>query len=92
MILLQIYSTSTPIHYGISTRAENSLKEWLEFQFRELHRKVDAIAETQVKLQSAFLKRKNKKVTVFIHSYTHACLYSSYSTACSAVTIMLDVH
>jgi hypothetical protein len=62
--------TQTSSHGGAFQPAHNGdivlLKQWLECQFKELHRKIDAVAETQSHLKSLIFKKKNRKVRIYI--------------------------
>jgi hypothetical protein len=53
--------SSTPVP-GDRGRQQD-LKWWLQLQFSELHKKIDAIAETQNQLKTMLVKKKSKKVT-----------------------------
>lgn len=53
--------TSTPRH----SNEEQTLKQWLEFQFMEIHKKLNVISDKQERLQQALLKKKSRKVNKF---------------------------
>ena len=41
---------------------QESLKQWLEFQFMEIHRKLNTVTEMQKQLQQAIIIEENRKV------------------------------
>ena len=53
--------TSTPRQ----SNEEQTLKQWLEFQFMEIHKKLNVISDKQERLQQALLKKKSRKVNKF---------------------------
>ena len=52
--------TSTPVR----TDPQQSLKKWLDFQFMEVHKKLNALTESTERLQHALLKKKHRKVNI----------------------------
>ena len=53
--------TSTSRH----SNEEQTLKQWLEFQFMQIKKKLNTISEKQERLQQALLKKKSKNVNKF---------------------------